>query len=215
MTDTSFLEHLLDKQTNAMELHAPSTDDLDLMCLPERLDDMTWQRVTAIGRSRLPDLPQCDRGLFSQALRTMLAVLPRRGADDLSGELFVAAYERALSGRPADQITFLRDQSIIRCKWFPTVAECLEIMDDWRRDDEAVRRKAMANNLTRKERRAREDELYQWDRKHGNLMTQADVDKLPPPLVNIGIKAGWLQQDESGQVTLTEVGEADEDGGRW
>src|SRR5690606_12106033 len=73
-----------------------STADLDLTALPARLDEETLEAVRSIANSPLPPLPPCDNQYFSQCLRMMLAVLPRRQADDIAGELFVAAYEQAL-----------------------------------------------------------------------------------------------------------------------
>lgn len=142
-------------ETSETGLPKPSTDDLDLTTLPERLDDETLALVEAIAQAPLPELPPCDGISLSQALRTMLAVLPRRNADDLSGELFVAAYDRALSRYPAEQVEFIRDVAIDRCKWFPTVAECHELATEWRRNDAATKRRSLALSAVYAERRAR------------------------------------------------------------
>lgn len=158
MNEQSNLTRLVrDPSTGGTVLLSPSTDDLDLTSLPERLDDTTLARVEAIARSPLPELPPCDSRHLGQALRMMLAVLPRRQADELSGELFVAAYERQLGGYPNEVITFLCDTAIRTQKWFPTVADCIDIIADWRRDDAAVRRRAKASSLAYRERRMREE----------------------------------------------------------
>jgi hypothetical protein len=151
---------------------APLIDDLDLTTLPTRLDDTMLARVEAIARSPLPALSPCDTRHLGQALRMMLAVLPRRQADELSGELFVAAYERQLGNFPNQAITFLCDEAIKTRKWFPTVAECIEIMDDWRRDDGDTRRRGHATHLAYLERRAREPKIEPvepWQPKPGEI----------------------------------------------
>lgn len=146
-----------DPSTGEMVLLAPSTDDLDLTTLPGRLSDSMMARVEAIARSPLPPLPPCDSRHFGQSLRMMLAVLPRRSADDLTGELFVAAYERQLSEYPAPAISFLCDEAIRTRKWFPTVAECIEILGEWRRYDAETRRRSDAWMAWGRERRLRNE----------------------------------------------------------
>lgn len=203
MTDQNFLNYLAAKQTNEMALLEPSIDDLDLTTLPDRLDDQTLERVALIGKAGLPALPPCDSKTFSQCLRMMLAVLPRRGADDLSGELFVAAYERQLGTRSHDAITYLCDEAIRTLKWFPTVADCNEILASHRRNDEAVTRKAEAMRLVRLERRQREQEerlecaANDW---RSSQMHPSEIQDLNPTLIQIGIKCGALVRDDDGNV---------------
>lgn len=77
----------------------------------------------------------------------MLAVLPKRHLDEVSGELLVAAYRESLGRYPAQAIDYLRRQAVDKCKWFPTVAECHEIIEGWRRRDEFTERKAQAASI--------------------------------------------------------------------
>lgn len=123
------------------------TDSLDLTNLPDKLDAETLARVEAISRSPLPELPPCDNQTFAQALRMMLAVLPKRHLDELSGELLVAAYRESLGRYPAQAIDYLRRDAINHCKWFPTIAECHEILGKWRRRDEFTQRKSQATSI--------------------------------------------------------------------
>lgn len=186
-----------------MEWREPSTDDLDLESLPERLDDETLARVEAIAKSPLADLPPCDERTFGQALRMMLAVLPRRGSDDLSGELFVAAYERQLGHHPRPAIEYLCDKAIAQCRWFPTVAECHEILTMWRRSDEHTARRFKAEAIAGKEKRERSMAKWRAERQEVleiRALTQADVDEMPEVLRNIGLRNGYLVQDEDGIV---------------
>lgn len=199
MTDSNVARLVRDPSTGEMASLKPSTDDLDLTTLPERLDDATLARVEAIARSPLPPPEPCDRRTLDQALRMMLAVLPRRQADEISGELFVAAYERQLGGYPNDAIQMLCDEAIRTRKWFPTVSECLEILSEWRRNDEEVRRRLEAHYRLRREQDARYAERQSPPPVLRNL-TQADVDMMNPTMIEIGLKCGALVRDADGNV---------------
>lgn len=200
MTDQNNLARLVrDPSTGEMEWLKPSIDDLDLASLPGRLDDTMLARVEDIARRPLCALPPCDSRLFGQTLRMMLAVLPRRQADDLSGELFVAAYERQLAHYPDDAITFLCDEAVRTCRWFPTVSECLEILARWKRRDAAVKRQAEAERLARQERFARRTEPPA--RGVVPKLTQADCENISPLLRRIGLEAGYLIENEDGSVS--------------
>lgn len=192
-------------ETTATALPRLSTGDLDLTRLPDRLDDQQLAAVREIAEAPLPTLPICDERTFGQALRMMLAALPRRNADDISGELFVAAYERQLGHLNRFQVEYLMDKALQRCRWFPTISECIEIAGEWRRDDEALRRKREAESMVRSEEHARH-----WDRHriHNEYrerkLTQADVDKMTPVLVDIGLTCGALRRDENGNVVVND-----------
>lgn len=122
----------------------------------------------------LPDLPAVDAKFLAQCLRMMLAVLPRQNADDIAGELFVAAYKQHLGGQPREAIEYLTHRATGECKWFPTIAECREILDGWRRDDEAAHRQHLAARIMYRERRLRDEtaprpEREQWKPQPGEL----------------------------------------------
>ena len=143
---------------NATELLARSIADLDLESLPERLDDQQLAMVRRNAETPLPSLPPCSERDFAKCLRIMLAVLPRQGSDDLSGELFVEAYYRQLGQMPVAAMGYLVDQSTRECRWFPTIVECLEILSGWRRCDADTLRQSKASALASAEERARYNE---------------------------------------------------------
>lgn len=145
-----------DKMTSATGLLAQSITDLDLESLPERLDDDQLTMVRKIATAPLPCLPPVTERHLAQCLRVMLAVLPRQQSDDLAGELFVAAYYRQLGHMPTDQISYLADQATKQCRWFPTIAECLEIASGWRRCDADTLRQSKAWGRYHRERSLRE-----------------------------------------------------------
>jgi hypothetical protein len=135
-----------------MALPQLSTDDLDLTALPERLDDQTLERVQAIASAPLPPPRPCDETHLTKCLRVMLSVLPRKTSDELSGELFVAAYQRKLRDFSNDAISYMSDKALETCRWFPTIAECMELASEAPRTDEAVQRKIAAYQIASAEK---------------------------------------------------------------
>lgn len=131
----------------------------------------------------------------------MLAVLPKRQSDDLSGELFVASYQRILGDRSEPEISFLAEQSVRYCRWFPTIAECLEHLGEWRRDDEHTTRRAYARSLVDRERSARRTE---YSPPPPPPLRQSDVDGMSDRLVKIGLACGALVRDDDGAVRPAE-----------
>lgn len=177
-----------------------STVELSLADLPDRLDDTTLAALETIARSPLPRLPACDERHFAQCLRMMLAVLPRQQIDEVGGELFVECYRRQLAEWPDEAISFLAAQATGTCRWFPTIAECREIMQGWRRSDEATARRNHAAALASRERNHRFAETRPPPPVLRNL-TQADVDMMNPEMIRIGLGCGALVQNNDGSVS--------------
>ena len=134
----------------------------------------------------------------------MLAVLPKRSADEVSGELFVAAYHRKLADRSNDAISFLADKAMERCQWFPTIAECLEILGDFRRSDDAIHRhlerRRRASEIASRERKARDDDASRVYALNNHTLTQEEVDAMPDFLVELGLSCKSLRRDDDGKV---------------
>lgn len=177
-------------ETTEMELPRLSTGDLDLDRMPERIDNTVLAAIANLAKEPLPNLPPCDEQTFGQSLRMMLAALPRRQSDDLSGELFVAAYERQLGDLNKSQVEFLLDESLRRCRWFPTISECLEILGEWKRSDEYVARRTKAKRLIAREMDARDREKP-WPRSEPPV-TQSQIEQMPESLRQLGITCGAL-----------------------
>jgi uncharacterized protein YdaU (DUF1376 family) len=95
--------------------------------LPARLDDATMASLEVVASSPLPKAAPCDRAIFDRTLRVMDAALPRRQQGEVSGELLAKTYHRMLGHLTREAISFVAEEAIATCKWFPTVAECLEI----------------------------------------------------------------------------------------
>ena len=191
-----------------------STGDLDLENLPDRLTDEMTDELDRFACSPLPDLIPCDKVKFQQSLRMMLAALPRRQSDDVSGELFVAAYEMQLGVWPEERIDMLLRYSLRECKWFPTIAECFDLTSMWRRKDKHTEDRRKARSAVGRENEQRRKDEWNWSERSSMLMTQKQVDNMAPVLHEIGLKCGALMRDESGKVVPVREweGYVDEDG---
>ena len=55
-------------------------------------------------------------------------MLPRKNSDDVSGELLARGYWRMLGHLSEQEISWLSEMVIERCRWFPTVVECRDLM---------------------------------------------------------------------------------------
>lgn len=136
----------------AMDLPQPSTTRS--LGTGGRLTDMDLARARRVVDTPAPPLPECSAKHFNECFR-VLTILPRRASDDLTGQLMLAAYQRKLGHLPREQFDWLCDQILERCKWFPSIAECLEIAREWERDDEHTRRRDRAAAAVWREMQAR------------------------------------------------------------
>lgn len=182
------------REATVTALQPRLTADLDN--LPERLDDRQLAMVEAMAAEPLPTLPPCDERHFVKCLRAMLAVLPKQNTDDLGGELFVELYRRQLGEYPREAISYMVERVTAKCRWFPTIAECLEVLQNWRRNDDAVMRQRKAQSLAFRERDARRTEQMG----EAEPMTQEQVDSLTPSLRRIGLSLGYLVAGEDGTI---------------
>lgn len=175
----------------------------DLERLPARLTDAEMSALKEIANAPLPPPAACDDLHFAQCFRLISAVLPKQSKDELDGKLFVAAYRRILQEYSRDAISYLTEEAVRNCRWFPTIAECLQILERYRRDDDDTRFRCAVEERIRKERRD------QWEEKRlaepepetdRRPLTQADVDRLPPYLVKLGLSIGAIKYDATGKL---------------
>jgi hypothetical protein len=196
----------IEQSTAEMVLPKHSIADLDLMSLPHRLDDSTLAMVRAIASAPPLVLPSCPDRHFSQCLRIMLAVLPKRVSDDLSGELFVSAYQRQIGNHPQGAISFLADTATRECQWFPTIAECLAIIERWQQPHCLSPRGILANRILIEQRAIRDKDARDLAMAQRKPMTQSDVDGMSETLLRIGIAGGWIKRRDDGRHVLSDYG---------
>lgn len=137
----------------------------------------------------------------------MDAVLPKQSKDMVSGKLFVMGYQRVLQGYPKDAIAYLAEQSMRRCRWFPTIAECIDIIDEWRRDDADMRRRQKAYQIASRERKRRHDLESMANHQPLPDITADQIAKMSPTMIELGIKCGALMRLDDGTVVATDAQE--------
>lgn len=133
----------------------------------------------------------------------MSAVLPKQSKDELAGKLFVAAYQRVLQSYPKDAISYLTEQAMNRCRWFPTIAECIDILQEWRRMDDHTRKRGYIRQAIHREHEARRIEQIEKNRLT-RPMTVEEVASLPAPMIALGISCGALKRLDDGTVIYNE-----------
>lgn len=148
--------------------------------LPERLDDKTMAALRKFALEPLPPLEPAGPAYLEKCLR-MLATLPRKNADDVSGEAMVEMYRLQLHGYAKPQLDHLVKEAGRTCEWMPSPARCIEIIGSWPRDDlpARVQRKALHRVFT--ERQARERDKM-----------------LPPP-------GGWVTPEEIEEIKIAAI----------
>ena len=191
-------------ETDSPKPSIDSLPPLNLMNLPDRLDNSCLAMVQAMADAALPPLPSCPERHLLQCIRIMQATLPKRAMDDVSGELVVAAYRRKLGHFSQDAISFLADKAL-ELQWFPTIFECLAILEKFERNDHWHRLRLRARRLARGEMMERQTECATATPPLPP-MTQADVDGMEGYLQDLGIAAGWLKRDDTGRVLLVPIG---------
>lgn len=127
----------------------------------------------------------------------MQAALPMRFTDEDSGKLLITTYYRMLGNHCREAIAYLAERALLECKWFPTVAECRGILDDWQRDDEPARTRIAARwkidgvklvtaNMAQQQFA---DDMLRLQR---GEMTQDEVNGLPEATAWSAEARGWL-----------------------
>jgi hypothetical protein len=154
------------------------------------LSDDRMAELAMIARQPTCALQPIEPERFAKTMHSMAAVLPKRNVDDLTGSAMLKVYHRMLGHMPRAAIAFLAEHAIATCKWFPTIAECNEILANWKRPADP---RQGAREQIAEEMQARLDrDIAALKAGH---VTQADVDAWPPRWRQIGITQGYLDAD--------------------
>jgi hypothetical protein len=146
----------------------------------------------------IPEQVPVSSDYLNKALMAMIAVLPRQGKDAATGALMVDQYVRKLGKFPKGAIDHLWSASIDRLKWFPTIAECNEIVSEWQsRAQQLVHAKSMAGSRIAREKQARFESVMEALK--AGTMPQNDIDALPDAWRKMAVDKGylWLLKDGS------------------
>ena len=183
---------------------APSTLAM-LKALPTSLTDDQFNQVKAIAKAALPSLPPQTDAAFAKALK-ILDTLPRRKDDKDTGKLRFNLYRTCLSHLSEPQLWWVVNRAVTTCDWYPSVKQLLDIAALWERRDEATEALRLAKLLVNREvnRRLRE----QSRKAPAPPLTQEVVDAMAPELRGMGLKLGYLIEQDGKVIPAPEQEDA-------
>jgi hypothetical protein len=160
---------------------------------------MTIAQARKIADAPLPALEACSVSHFDECLRVLLASLPKRNSDDLSGDLLIRAYSGKLGGFSKEEINFLTDRALERCEWFPTIAQCLAIIGEWKRNDAPLLLQDAAKSMVIWDRQRRFDGVM--SELACGRYSQDQIDAMPDSWKVVGETRGYLWANDDGSYT--------------
>ncbi|WP_183627709.1 hypothetical protein [Novosphingobium sediminicola] len=147
------------------------------------------RELSAIASAPLPALRPCSDQAFDRCMAALNVLPSRRGGAD-EAKVLLEIYRRQLGHLPGAQLVWVVDTALVRLRWFPTIAELLEIAAEWRRDDEHARAQARAEATLRHDRQARYDGAMAALSR--GEMDQGAIDALPLLWAQAAARLGWL-----------------------
>jgi hypothetical protein len=177
-----------------------------LKALPASLSEHQFQQVKAIAKAPLPCLKPVTDENFGKAIMLLENSMKRRKDEsDADAELKMRAYRKCLAHLSHPQLWWAVEQAMIRLTFFPTIKELLDIAEGWERRDEATEAHRLAKLLLNREVNRR---LKEQNRKPAPPMTQEMVDAMAPELRSMGLKLGYLIEQDGKVIPAPEQEQA-------
>lgn len=133
----------------------------------------------------------CPPDYLNKALMGMLAVLPRSGKDAATGAVMMTTYTKKLGKYPKGAIGHLWNKSIEECEWFPTIAECIRMAEEWVSDSKMlIHARSVAVSRINRERDYRFNDAMEALK--AGTMSQAAIDALPDSWRKMAVEKGHL-----------------------
>lgn len=173
-----------------------------LAALPDRLADAQLDLVQSIAKAPVGKPEACPVDHFDKCMRSML-ILPRKASDEIGGKLRAELYHRKLGEYPVAALSYLVSTALERCHWFPTIAECIDILGpltEWSHD---AKRRDFCKVRAGKELQARLNDALA--RMREGAITQAEIDALPEQWKRIADCQCLLRQVEGGGYVLRKL----------
>ena len=174
--------------------------------LPPALNNEQYAQVKALAKASPPSLPGIGEKAFVEAMTMLRSSLPSRKAGDETGEVHMRVYRRCLSHLSAPEMWWTVEQAVKRLKFYPSVKELLDIAEGWVRRDDATEAQRLAKLLVNREvnRRLRE----QSRKAPAPPLTQQVVDAMAPELRSMGLKLGYLIEQDGKVIPAPEQEDA-------
>lgn len=159
------------------------------------------EKLKAVIACPIPEIEPVTPDYLNKALMAMLAVLPRQGKDAATGAMMVKQYVLKLGKHPKGAIDHLWSASIDKLRWFPTVAECNEIIGEWvSRAQELKHAKSIAESKIAREKDFRFRDAL--DKLRAREADQADVDAYPERWKAYAAEQGFLWKLRDGSYLI-------------
>ena len=173
--------------------------ELDLAALPDRLDDATLADLRAIAAAPPPAPQRSTDEHFSSCMKA-LDILPRRAADEMGGKLQYKLYRRMLGGYSDGALSYLVEAALARCAWFPTIAECMDLLRAFPNAEVHAARRDKAIGLHQREMQHRQDAIIA--RLERRELSDTQIASLPEHIQRIGWTKGLLWKFKDGTFTV-------------
>lgn len=156
-------------------------------------------QLRELASAPLPISAACDDEWFAKCMKSM-DILPKRQDDAIGGLMRFNLYKRQLGGFSNEALSYLAMQSTKTCHWFPSIAECLELLRAWPNRSRDADRKDKAEHLIRREMNLRMDGVVaSLGRRE---MDQAEIDALPLFWKQVAAEKGYLWGWPDGRFTI-------------
>ncbi len=134
-----------------------------------------------------------------QTIGILQSCLPSQNRDMISLEIQTEAYWQMLGGNTVEAIKFLEREALKRCKFFPTIAECLAILREFpTRHPLAAKRDAVL-------RRISQEHTTRFDEMMARLATrdvdQDEIEAMPETWKRIAETRSLIWMNDDGTCT--------------
>lgn len=174
---------------------------LNLAALPKRLNDGMLAQLEAMTACHLPPPVPCPEAEFYSIMAGLQACLPSQSRSDISLEAQAEGYRRMLGEYPLAAMKYLEAEVLKRCQWFPTIAECLNILKGFTvRHPLAVKRSEVLRRISAEHTTRFDEAMFRLVA--DDEVPQAWIDALPETWKQMAETRSLLRLEEDGSYTL-------------
>ena len=179
--------------SNSLQLNdaLPSLERLKREDVPAVLTDKMLARLEAMANCPLPAPEPCPEDKLLELVILLQATLPSRNRSEIDQAVLTEAYLQALRRFPQSAIAHLQTAALERCRWFPTIAECMDILGEADTRHHLVGKREWVRSRVSREKQIRFDGMM--FALQAREMEQADINALPLAVKRIAVERGYLR----------------------
>lgn len=152
----------------------------------------------------LPAPEPCPEAKVLELIIIFQATLPSRNRSEIDQAVLTEAYVQSLGRFPQSAIVYLQTAALERCRWFPTIAECMDILGEVDTRHHLVGKREWVRARVSREKQVRFDRMM--DALQARELEQAEIDALPEAVKRIAVERGYLRFDDGSFVVRHEAG---------